>query len=183
MNYVETLDIKGHRAEPVPNTFFKQAAGSEHLVLILPGMGYTCQMPLLYYSEKLLLSMGADVLLIEYEYSHRQDFKDAPSDERERWLVADVEAAYRAAVGQGDYKRVTVIGKSIGTIAMGHLLTDEDKLSQAQAVWLTPTLRYGEVARQIRNFSGRSLLVIGSADSHYDPDILAEIGKATGLEA
>jgi hypothetical protein len=49
MHSIQTLEIMGYRDERVPNTFFRNDEGTEQLAIILPGMGYTCHMPLLYY--------------------------------------------------------------------------------------------------------------------------------------
>jgi hypothetical protein len=39
----------------VPNTFFHQEINNGHLALILPGLNYTCDMPLLYYATQIML--------------------------------------------------------------------------------------------------------------------------------
>ncbi|XXX77268.1 hypothetical protein WMF30_00650 [Sorangium sp. So ce134] len=43
------------------------------------------------------------------------------------------------------------------------------------AAWLTPTLRTPELTAQLRAWSGRSLVVAGDADPHFDREILAEL--------
>src|SRR5215210_1072785 len=63
-----TLDIRGHRGDAVPNTFFAQDSETHHLAVVFPGLGYTAHMPVLYYPRRLLLERGADVLLVEYDY-------------------------------------------------------------------------------------------------------------------
>lgn len=138
MYSVNTLEISGYRNQPVPNTFFKQDEETRQVAILLPGWEHTCHMPLLYYPARLLLALGADVLQVEYAYNLRTDFQALPNSERLQWLFTDA-AACSAALTQYTYEQVTLIGKSIGTLAMGHLLTTEPRL--AQAVWLTPLLR------------------------------------------
>jgi len=44
----------------VDNIFFKNDNGAETLAVIFPGMGYFCDMPLLYYCTELALQVGCD---------------------------------------------------------------------------------------------------------------------------
>ena len=81
MHTTESLPIRGYRDEPVPNEFLRQKGESRHLAVFLPGMGYTCDMPLFYYAENLLQDAGADVLRVEYAYGHHPDFRDQPKEE------------------------------------------------------------------------------------------------------
>ena len=182
MYSTETISILGYHDEPVPHTFFKQDATTDHLTIILPGRGYTAQMPLLFYPITLLLDQGADVLRADYAYDRLPTFGTLSFDQQLRWLWSDVSAACRAGLSQRAYQQVTVIGKSLGTLAMGHLLTTETLPPRVNAVWLTPLVRFEPLREQIKQFQGRSLFVIGTADSHYDPTILADLHQTTGGE-
>ncbi|MBN1995610.1 MAG: hypothetical protein JW953_23175 [Anaerolineae bacterium] len=174
----QKITITGYRAEPVPHTFFKQERDTNHLALILPGRGYTVDMPLLFYPVNLLLAKGADVLRVEYAY--HEDFSALPPAEQMQWLLADVGAAYQTGIAQRSYRQITVVGKSLGTLAMGHLLTAQILPAPVKAIWLTPLVKFDVLHQQIRQFGGTSLFVIGTADPHYDADVLAEIQAATG---
>ncbi|QBD82405.1 hypothetical protein EPA93_43105 [Ktedonosporobacter rubrisoli] len=175
-----TLDIAGYHGERVPNTFWRQEKEAEHIAVILPGIGYTCQMPLLFYATRVLQDQGADVLWVEY--NQRADFKAQAGAELAQLLNADVGAACQAVLTQRKYRQITIIGKSLGTLAMGALLTTDPRLAQAKAVWLTPLLSRAALCAQIISYGRRSLLVIGTADGHYDPAPLAEIQTATHSE-
>lgn len=183
MYQFKSLDIAGYRGEQVPNTFLRQDGEAQHIAILFPGMGYTCHMPLLYYPTELLLGKGADVLQVEYTYRRRDDFQSASDEEQTRWFVADVTAALRAALAQRAYTQVTLIGKSLGTLALGHLLSTEEMLREARGVWLTPLLRNERLRAQIKKWAGRSLFVIGTADAHYDANLLSEVEAATGGES
>ena len=98
-------------------------------------------------------------------------------------MLADATAAQRAGLAQRGYEDLRLIGKSLGTLAMGHLLTTEQIPTAAtQAVWLTPLLRQESLREQVRRHAGRSLFAIGTADPHYDPAYLEEMRAATGGE-
>ena len=173
---MERLDIAGYHNEPVPNTFFRQENDTDHLAIILPGMGYTSHMPVLYYPGRLLLFLGADVLGLEYDYSNKSDFLRLTGAERAKWLISDVAASCEVASTQRHYQEITLIGKSIGTLAMGHLLTSNTMFQKAHAIWLTPLFRNERLREQIQQCRQKSLFVIGTADPNYDPIFLAEVG-------
>ena len=177
-----TLDIRGYHDEPVPNTFVEQDTETPHLAILLPGFGYTCHMPLLYYSSQLLSASGADVLEIEYAYKQRPDFAAASEEERANWLIGDVTSACQVALDNRSYSRITIVAKSLGTLAQLHLLTQVAIPASAEAVWLTPVLGYGPFMRQIERWRGRSLFVIGTRDPYYDPALLSRVATATGGE-
>jgi predicted alpha/beta-hydrolase family hydrolase len=155
----------------------------DHLAVLLPGFGYTLDMPLFYYAENLLLERGWDVLRVEYAYNERLEFQNLPKPEQNRWLLTDTTAAWRAGLGQRTYERVVLIGKSLGTLAMGHLLTLPDPHPTVGAVWLTPLLTQERLRQQIQQYGGPSLFVIGTADPHFDPVLLEKMQVATIGEA
>lgn len=173
------LPIQGFRDEPVPNRFLRPEGAIDHLAVLLPGFGYTLDMPLFYYAENLLLERGWDVLRVEYAYNTRPEFQKLPKPERDRWLLADTTAAWRAGLDQRTYERVVLIGKSLGTLAMGHLLTTADPPPTVGAVWLTPLLTKERLRQQIQQYGGPSLFVIGTADPEFEPVVLEQVQVAT----
>jgi hypothetical protein len=180
MPSIQTIAINGYQNQPVPHTFFKQEVETNHLAIVLPGRGYTAQMPFLFYPINLMLTRGADVLRVEYAYDQQPDFETLDFDQKLHWLFTDVTAAYQAGVARRPYLQVTLIGKSLGTLAMGHLLTTQTLPSPVKAIWLTPLVRMDNLRQQIKQFGGHSLFVIGTADPHYDTACLAEVQEATG---
>jgi hypothetical protein len=183
MPELERLDVIGYHDESVPHTFFRQEDETDHLAILVPGGRYTAHMPLLYYPMRLLLTLGADALRIEYAYMDRAEYQALPPAERMRWLFTDVTAASRAALAQRPYHQVTLVGKSLGTLAMGHLLTTENALQKAQAIWLTPLLWNDLWRSQVQRARPRSLFASGTADPHYDAAHLAELQAATDGQA
>jgi pimeloyl-ACP methyl ester carboxylesterase len=178
----ETLDIVGYRGEALPHAFLKQSRDAHHVAVLLPGMGYTAHMPLLYYPMLELLRRRADVLRLETMYVKHPEYDRLSTAEKVRWAFTDAAAACRAALAQRVYDQVTLVGKSLGTLAMGHLITSEAALAQAQAVWLTPLLGNDILRAQIQQARPRSLFVSGTADAHYNAARLAEVQAATGAE-
>jgi predicted alpha/beta-hydrolase family hydrolase len=178
-----TLPIQGDRDEAVPNRFLRPEGRIDHLAVHLPGFGYTLDMPLFYYAQNLLLERGWDVLRVEYAYNTRPEFQTLPKPDRDQRLLADATAAWSAGLSQRTYERVVLIGKSLGTLAMGHLLTTADLPPNVGAVWLTPLLTEERLRQQISQYGGPSLFVIGTADPHFDPVVLEDMQVATIGEA
>src|SRR5215212_6730098 len=100
------LTIQGYRDEPVPNRYLRPDGAINRLAILLPGFGYTLDMPLFYYAERLLLDRGWDVLHVEYAYINHPEFQTLPQPERDRWLLADTTAAWHVGLGQRTYERV-----------------------------------------------------------------------------
>ncbi len=169
------LTINGYRGEPVPNHFHRQDADTDHLALVLPGFGYSCDMPLLYFTVNHLLDGGTDVLQVEYQYNERQDYRTLEPHERQRWLQEDVSAAWQAALAQRKYQRFTVIGKSLGTRAMPTLISTEPLLKEACTIWFTPMWQEASVAAWLRRSTQPTLVVIGTADPLYTETLAEEI--------
>ena len=180
MYSVTTLDIKGYRNANVPNTFFLQAEATKELTILFSGFAYTADMPALYYPSRYVLHRGSDLLRVEYTYSHHPDFPMVDAEQRAQWLYQDVEAACQVAMVQRNYERFLMIGKSIGTLAMGHVMTRFKRFSGTRGVWLTPLLTNELLRSQIKESAGPGLFVIGTGDRYYDPAILRELEKATG---
>jgi predicted alpha/beta-hydrolase family hydrolase len=174
----QALDITGYRGMPVPTVFWRQDVAADHLAVILPGLQYTCDMPLLYYPISHLLDLGADVLQVEYAYGRRADYAAGAADEQERWLAADVGAAWQAVTSQHVYPRLTLVGKSLGTRVMRQLLATETMPDDTRLVWLTPLLSERPVREAVCAARRPTLVVIGDADPHYDAAVLATVQTA-----
>src|SRR3954462_6402259 len=104
----ESVVITGHDSKAIPNTFFRQEEKSDHLAIIFPGRGYTCAMPLLYYTTNLLLDQGADALQVDYKYG--PSFWDLPEEDRNQKFAFDVTASIKVAITQGKYSCLTLVG-------------------------------------------------------------------------
>lgn len=176
-----TLPISGYENTPVPNTFQRQEANTGHLAILFPGLGYTCDMPLLYYPTEYLLSAGADVLQVKYDY--QSIWRTLSFQERFRRLQADALAAAGVALEQRAYKKITLIGKSLGTFAMGYLLESKILPYLPTCIFLTPLLQNEQRLSPIIRTCPRKLFVIGTADRAYNRKLLDEIIDTTQGEA
>lgn len=133
--------------------------GSDVLVALLPGMGYTLDMPLMEYSKDLSLNIGFDVLRIEYGFqASRKEFK---SDEEMRIVIEESFEILKKSL-DSRYKRIIFIGKSIGTFIQRKLetkLEDEKFDGVITNIYLTPIDKTVELG-----LKDNSLAVVGSLD-------------------
>jgi hypothetical protein len=171
------LEITGYK-DQIPNSLFGEKDSSEHLGIIFPGVGYSSQMPALYYPTRVLLTLGADVLRLDHHYQ-RPDFQALPDEEKTRWLEADALAVLKAALAIKAYKRLTFVGKSIGTVALARILFELTTLDNADFIWLTPLLKRNGFKEAIARHPHKALFIIGSDDQQYDPVLLEQIRAST----
>jgi hypothetical protein len=118
--------------------------------VVLPGVRYFSQAPLLWFAREAAEAAGWSVL----ELSER-----APADgEPFEWMRKRAASALDAT----DAARVAVIGKSLGSAAAP--LVSERGLP---AVWLTPLLVRPDVVAALSSSSAPALLVGSSSDSTW----------------
>ena len=86
------------------------------IACLFPGIGYTCDKPLLYYSWKLLRSLGWEVVPVAYS-----GFPDKVKGNAEKMrqcaelALGQTEELLRP-VGWDEYQDILFIGKSVGTV-------------------------------------------------------------------
>jgi hypothetical protein len=158
----------------ISNKFFDQNGAAKSLALILPGLRYTCDMPLLYYTTELLLIQGFDILQLWTE-SNDPDFQEASQLEQAQYLLEDSRALLEASNHGESYERLFLVGKSIGTLSMTFLLNMNVDLSNVHTIWLTPLLNLEPVAQAVQNLSGPAYFAGSSSDPTFDPGIVTQI--------
>jgi hypothetical protein len=182
MKTIDHLEIIGYCGLAVPNSIVRTGGKARHLAVVFPGLRYSTSMPGCYYPALAMLAKGADVLNVDYEYAN-PGFQELPPREQSRWIAADASAAVQAARAQGKYESITLIGKSLGTIALGQLLAADPPLPDADFIWLTPVLKSPPVHQAMMSRRHHGLIVIGTADTQYDESLLAEAVQSTGGES
>lgn len=180
------LAIQGYRQQAVPNEFLRQNEPAPQprertLGVLFPGLYYTNQNPLMYYTGMALLQLGADVLRVNADYS-RPEYQNAPPDQQAAWLAEDAAAAVQAAQNQGDYGHLVLAGKSLGSLAVAQLLA-RPVTPGAVVLWLTPLLHLPPLVEVAAHFSGPALFVAGSDDPAFDPQAFRKIQEANGSMA
>jgi hypothetical protein len=96
-------------------------------------------------------------------------------------LIEDVEASFRAITEEEKQEVVCLVGKSLGTLALGHLLETREDLRDAKTIWLTPLIKNPELLEQMLAYMKDAILVIGAKDPHFDRDIIERLNATTQL--
>jgi dienelactone hydrolase len=174
---ISSLQIAGYADLPLPNRFFRNNQPPQKhpktLAVILPGLNYSCDMPLLFYPAKLMLDWGADVLQVHSDYT-TAIYQTATRQDQAVWLATDTRAALRAGQSQDDYRQLVLIGKSIGTLALASLVEGNLDLT-AVAIWLTPLLRQTRLLQAATSTRLSGLFVASRSDPTFDADGLERI--------
>lgn len=158
---------------PVPNDYWDN--GSETLLVMLPGLGYTNQMPVMFYVHQMAMARNWDILQVNYDY--RGLHQDLPRDAWDDRFVIDCLPAIEAALAQREYTHVVLAGKSIGTRVITALLAAGFDHPTAY-IWLTPLFTAPEIFQAAREHRP-SVAVFGDNDfamDGVDPDSLEQSG-------
>ncbi|MGD7044277.1 alpha/beta family hydrolase [Jeotgalibacillus proteolyticus] len=160
-------ETQGYKGLVVPYTLFKQEQ-PKGLLIVLPGLVYTAQAPLLHYSTGVYIDRGFDVLQINYRYS-TPDYDHFEQSELITALNFDVHTVINILLDNESYKDYYLMGKSLGTIAVSSLLKMET-FSEAKAVWMTPLLHKEDVYQAMLKHNADGLCFIGSKDPYYQEE-------------
>jgi hypothetical protein len=136
---------------------------SARLMVMLPGRGYTCDHPVLYYVRRMAVKHDYDVLSIEYGF---QVANLDLTSELSAHLEDEVNQAVMPALQRG-YSQVCIVGKSLGTpLASG--LAHNIPVADMSLILLTPI---GGAFQGVDTI--RTLAVIGTDDPLYSPELVA----------
>ena len=90
---------------------------SKKLAVVFPGVGYHTDKPLLYYSKKLALSKGYEIIEIKYDLPEAGTVIKSDEEKRKQAFDTAFEQVTKQLedVDFAGYEKVVFIGKSIGT--------------------------------------------------------------------
>lgn len=154
--------------------------GSRHLAVVLPGVTYNAAMPVLYYPARVMLAHEADVLKVDYGLP----MEDSATPDIEAVGAAALQmslAAVKTAIQKCEPARLTLIGKSLGTVAMAGLLSAELSLPRTDCIWITPLVKNAALVEQMAGVRQMSLVVAGTKDPHSDAKALDRLEKEAGM--
>lgn len=172
----------GFDGQPLRFDISRPDRPGDDLTVLMPGYGYSVEMPIFYYLEQAALEAGSTVLRVLTDYSRSPGFADADDAIRARWLAHDLTVTVDAVRSRRAFGSVTLIGKSMGTLAIAGL--DPATLAGRRSphvVWLTPLLRDPAVLAAIRAVDRPGMVVIGTDDGHYDEALLDDLATLPHL--
>ena len=154
------------------HAYERHRTGAEGLVVGFPGNHYGVDGPLLYYPISMLENLGWDTLTITYGYQSKgEEF----TPNMVPGLLQETQSALEMVLQVADYKRIALLGKSLGAFAVAYLAAQVEGARPARCVYLTPPLDNTIFLSSLMAAQQESYLAIGSADRYYDPERLAEI--------
>lgn len=169
-----SLKISGYHGSTVHSQYKVADKPSGWLGILLPGLNYSMDMPLMFFTREMLLWRGVDVLNLN-PAARSAEFQSASEGEQLSWLQADLQAGIQAGLAQKNYRGLILAGKSIGTLALATIgASIEDKIETAW-VWITPLLRRDVVMQAAMGVKGRQAFLCGGADSTYKASRMEQI--------
>ena len=155
------------------------------VALILPGRGYTALGAALRFPALALEAAGARSVVVEYADAARVVRHLGVGGAEEDGAVAEFHRAVRSNVDAAieHARRVTVVAKSLGTVALAHLHAEAFQGSETDAIWITPLFPLPEVRRGAVSVGLRSLLVAGTADSAHHGEFHEEVRSALSADS
>ncbi|MEE9187853.1 MAG: hypothetical protein V3U36_00700 [Anaerolineales bacterium] len=169
-----SLEIPGNLGRSVKNKYYQQTGASDNLALIYPGLRYSCDKPLLYYTTKLLLERGYDVLQLRANYRTPQ-FQDLSQADRTIQLIEDGKALLNAGRQAKSYSNLLLTGKSLGTLTMAFIFNEDRSLLNAKTIWLTPLMHLPPVSQISLELTGPAFVVGSDADPTFESEPVTKI--------
>lgn len=143
------------------------------LAVLFPGIGYTCDKPLMYYSARLATALGYRVMPIPYGRFPPKVRGDAEKL-RQCFDLAWAQAVEMlAGADLGGFEELLFIGKSIGT-TVGCRYLKENRL-KARSVLLTP------LQETFQYVNGPAIAFHGTADPWARTDAIREACRALDI--
>jgi pimeloyl-ACP methyl ester carboxylesterase len=138
--------------------------GSKRLMVLLPGLGYFVDAPLMYYLREIAWQHGDDVLSLKYGFQAAQSEYEP---EHQGAITVESQQAIEAALAHGGYEELFLVGKSLGT-PLAAIFANH--FAQAKkAILLTPIQNSHKLIEKTD-----TLAIIGTGDSRYSPELVQD---------
>lgn len=136
--------------------------------VFFPGIGYSIDRPLLYYSKKIAQEQGYEVIVIEYSGIDRDCLKERESMlEAFNMAVIQTEEQLKG-IDFASYADVIFASKSIGTVAASIYASKHNV--HARQVYFTPFKQTFSLAQK-----GNGLVFFGDRDRWIDTDTIRDL--------
>ena len=118
---------------------------SEKIAVLFPGIGYTCDKPLLYYAGKFAAENGYDLVRVPYKGFPAKVRGDRKKMEKSFAIALEQSREMLGEIRWQDYKEILFISKSIGTVVAAAYAAE--KGIRVRHVFFTPlkeTFTFGQ---------------------------------------
>jgi predicted alpha/beta-hydrolase family hydrolase len=172
---VTRLAFDTEDGEHVAYRHFRVEDDPEGLAILLPGVHYGPDGPLLFYPAAALREAGWDTLQLTYRFQRDISSFD-PATLMD--VVEDCRAAIDAALEQRSYPRLVYLGKSLGAGLEAILCAESNTSLPTRGVYFTPPIG----TPIFDPYFGRTLqpahIVLGTGDRFYNEDALGRLRQA-----
>lgn len=146
---------------------------SKKIACLFPGIGYTCDKPLLYYSRTLLKELGWEVVPVPYS-----GFPDKVKGNAKKMqlcvrMALEQTEELLGGVDWSRYSEILFVGKSVGTVVCAAYAKRHRLL--CRQVFFTPVEATFQFAER------RSVAFHGTADPWADTRVIGTLCKEMGI--
>ena len=134
------------------------------IACLFPGIGYTCDKPLLYYSWKLLSGLGWEIIPVQYAGFPSGVKGDAEKMQQSACMALEQAEELLREIDWSRYTDILFIGKSIGTVVCAAYANRHEL--DCRQVLFTP------VEATFRYASRNSIAFHGTADPWADTKVI-----------
>ncbi len=143
----------------------------DRIALLLPGLNYSAERPLLHFARAVFVKHGWTTRDVRWpERPPQREGRDLHV-----WfacLGSFVQAHVSQILKQETAPNIALVGKSMGAFAVA-LAADRS----LPGIWLTPVLRDSQLPVDLRRTAAPFLLVGGTADPSWDPEVARSFGQ------
>jgi hypothetical protein len=168
------LPLKTADGRPLIHKYRRHREAPSGLLAVFPGNLYGVDGPLLFYPGVWLWEHGWDLLAVCYGFQTGEPEAGGGMAA----AFGEAEGALRSALGQADYPRLGLLGKSFGAVVVAQLCAAMADARAGRAVYLTPPLGLPAFDNLFLQTSQPAHLIQGTADSFYDEKGLDRIRAA-----
>lgn len=166
---VTRLDAATADGDTVAYRHYRVADDPSGLVILLPGVHYGPDGPLLFYPAAALREAGWDTLQLTYRFQRDVSIFDPGTIEV---ILEDCRLAISAALDQRTYPKLVYMGKSLGAGLQAFVCAEADTDLSTRVVYFTPPIGTPLFDPYFARTPQPAQLVLGTSDRFYDEEAL-----------
>jgi hypothetical protein len=178
---ISSLEVLENNGQPVQNVFIQQKEPTGKLALVYPGLRYSSDKPLLYYTTEVLLARGYDVLQLWANYG-LPEFQSLSQAEKSIQLIEDGKALLHSGLQASTYSNLVMVGKSLGTLTMAFILGEDLQIPTLMTVWFTPLFHIPQVSQVVLGLSGPAFIAGSDVDPTFESGAVSQLKSLPNIK-
>ncbi len=159
-----TFDAVADRLGSASQVVRAAKLATDELAVVFPGFNYAAERPLLHFAAAVFRARGRDLLNVVYPDLRAEAFDSLPEDVQMDRFRAFARSVANGVLATGRYKRVALVGKSLGTVAVAEIAsTGLFRDLRSECVLVTPLASEAVVADAAPSLP-RTLVILGTDD-------------------